>query len=221
MKKLLLATLVAVFSQGALAITVDQSDATKLKVTVTPPTGTSSTSVQGPVADGAADTAAAPVEVGGTDGTNIQTIKTDSTGAVATFSAAPAAASILAGSQSYTATQVATTIITIPAGNTWVGKVSISASVANTAGTGTTAGQALGVVTTVGAGTTPAAGQQFDCEARAGANAATGTVGSQGANSCTIDLIVSCASGTCTLAGASTQAGTASRVSFSAAGRIY
>lgn len=43
-------------------------------------TGTSSTSVQGPVADGAADTAAAPVEVGGTDGTNIQTLKTDSSG---------------------------------------------------------------------------------------------------------------------------------------------
>ena len=48
----------------------------------TPPTGTSATQVQGPVADGAADTAASPVEIGGTDGTNIQTIKVTSTGAV-------------------------------------------------------------------------------------------------------------------------------------------
>lgn len=183
-------------------------------------TGTSSTAVQGPVADGAADTAAAPVEIGGSDGTNIQTIKTDTTGAVATFSAAPAAASILAASQSYTATQAATTIITIPAGNVWVGEVSISASVGVVAASAT-AGQALGIVTTVGAGTTPAAAQVFDCQALAGANAATGVTGSNGNNSCRLAMIINCASGTCTIAGATTQAGTASRVSFSAAGRLY
>ena len=141
-------------------------------------------------------------------------------GTVATTSSAPTAASIRAGSQSYTATQAATTIITIPAGNSWVGDVMISASVSTVAGTAT-AGQALGVVTTTGAGTTPAAGQVMDCEARNGANGATGTVGSQGNNSCRLTMIVNCASGTCTLAGATTQAGTNSRVSFSASGRLY
>lgn len=300
-----------------------------LHVTSTPPTGTSSTQVQGPVADGAADTAANPVEIGGTDGTNIQTIKTDSDGelqvdvlsvsgvagtaahdaaisgnpvrigarattggitpvanndtidfvvstegvplagnlvsgsddvsntnylvkplghtagagallvspsmydgtthdmlrgdsinGLKTYHSAPQASNIVAGSQSYTSTQAATTIITIPAGTTWVGEVSISASSSTVAGSAT-AGQALGVVTTTGAGTTPAAGQVMDCEARNGANAATGTVGSQGNNSCRLTMAVNCASGTCTIAGATTQAGTASRVSFSATGRIY
>lgn len=183
-------------------------------------TGTSSNQVQGTAADGAA-AVGNPVQIGGKDGSgNAQAILTDTTGAVATYSSAPAAASILAGSQSYTATQAATTIITIPAGNVWVGQVSISASV-GIAAASTTAGQALGVVTTTGAGTTPAAGQVMDCEARAGANAATGTVGSSGSNSCVLDMVVHCASGTCTLAGATTQAGTASRVSFSAAGRLF
>lgn len=182
-------------------------------------TGATSTSVQGTAADGAA-AVGSPVQIGGKDGSgNMQTVLTDTTGAVATVPAAPLAAAILAGSQSYTATQAATTIITIPVG-TWIGKVAISASV-GIAAASATAGQALGIVTTTGAGTTPAAGQVFDCEARAGANAATGTVGGSGNNSCTIDMIVNCASGTCTLAGATTQAGTASRVSFSAAGRTY
>lgn len=183
-------------------------------------TGTSSTSVQGTAADGAA-AVGSPVQIGGKDGSgNVQAVLTDTSGAVATYSGAPAAAAILAASQSYTATQAATTIITIPAGNTWVGEVSINADVAIAAASAT-AGQALGIVTTTGAGTTPAAGQVMDCEARAGANAATGTVGSSAANACRLTMIVNCASGTCTLAGATTQAGTASRVSFSAAGRIY
>lgn len=46
----------------------------------TPPTGTSATQVQGTVADAAADTAANPVEIGGSDGTNIQTLSVDSSG---------------------------------------------------------------------------------------------------------------------------------------------
>lgn len=201
-------TLVAVCSKGRLRGTTG----------ILLGTGASSTQVQGSAADGS-PASGNPVQIAGKDGAgNIQTVLTDTTGAVATFSAAPAVANIVAASQSYTATQAATTIITIPVG-TWVGQVSISASV-GIAAASSTAGQALGIVTTTGAGVTPTAGQVLECEARAGANAATGTGGSSGNNSCTIDMTINCASGVCTLAGATTQAGTASRVSFSAAGRM-
>jgi len=185
----------------------------------TPPTGASATQVQGTAADAAA-AVGNPVQIGGVDGSgNAQRVLTDTTGAVATYSGAPAAASILVGHQAQTATTAATTIITIPAGSTWYGTVTVSADV-GVAAASATAGQALGTVTTAGAGVTPAAGTVHTCEARAGANAATGNVGSQGNNSCKIEMYINCASGTCTLQGASTQAGTASRVSFSASGRL-
>lgn len=90
-------------------------------------------------------------------------------------------ANILAGFQTFGASGGPTTIITVPAGRTWVGTISASASTDEVAA-GAIAGQALMVVTTAGAGVVPAAGTILACQALAGANAATGLSGTQGAN---------------------------------------
>lgn len=57
---------------------------------ITGPTGTSATQIQGPVADGAADTAANPVEIGALDGTNIQTLQVRLSSSAAPSAAEPA-----------------------------------------------------------------------------------------------------------------------------------
>lgn len=124
---------------------------------------------------------------------------------------APAIGNILAGRQTFSSTTAATTLVTITAGKTFVGTIGSSVD-CNEAAAATVACQAKAIFTTVGAGTTPAAGTYFGCQATSGANAATGTVGSQGANFCSTPFIASCASGTCTIAVTTTQAGTASLV---------
>lgn len=133
--------------------------------------------------------------------------------------ATPPAADVLAGHVAHTSTTGATTIITVAAGETWRGTIGIVCDVANAAAN-STAGQALGTITTAGTGVTPSAGTYLTCEARAGANAATGTVGSQGANavSATDFVIVAPAGNSVTLQGASTIAGSAGRVAFFASG---
>ena len=94
---------------------------------------------------------------------------------------AGAAANILDGFQAFTATAAATTIITVPAGRTWVGTVSVSVDCRVDAAA-TVAGQATGVVSLSGAGSTPPAGNLFQVACRAGAGAAGGTTGSSGEN---------------------------------------
>ena len=86
-------------------------------------------------------------------------------GTFSTQQAAPATASILAGYQSFTSTTAATTLITIPAGKTWIGMIGASVDCAIAAAS-STAGQALAVFTTAGANATPAAGTYFAVEAR-------------------------------------------------------
>lgn len=126
--------------------------------------------------------------------------------------------SVLCGTVAQTSTTSATTIVTVAAGKTWVGTISASVDVGEAAA-GTAAGQSLVTITTAGTNVTPAAGTYLDCEARAGANAATGTVGSQGANFCTLPFtVIAPAGNTVTIQGASIQAGTNSRASMMACG---
>lgn len=142
------------------------------------------------------------------------------TGTVNTQAAVVAAADVVVGHLAHTATTAAAAFLTVAAGKTWRGTVTITCDVANVAGTGTTAGQALGVVATAGAGVTPAAATVLTCEARAGANAATGTVGSQGNNAVAIEnfVLIAPAGNSVTLTGDTTIAGTNGRVSYSANG---
>ena len=132
-----------------------------------------------------------------------------------------ASSDILNGHQAFTSTTGATTLITVPAGRSWRGSLHIVCDVA-VAAASATAGQALGTITTAGTGVNPAAGTYLTCEARAGANAATGAVGSQGHNSVSVDdfIVVAPAGNAVTIQAASTNAGTSSRVSFSAIGRL-
>lgn len=140
--------------------------------------------------------------------------------AVPTVEGAPAAADILAGHQSFTATTAATTLITIPAGRTWAGTIGASVDCA-VAAASATAGQAAATFTTAGVGVTPAAGTYFVVEARAGANAATGTGGSQAANfGSTPFTVVAPAGNSVTIQVASTNAGTNSLVEAFASGQL-
>ena len=143
------------------------------------------------------------------------------TGNVATSPAVPAAANVLAGHLAHTSTTAAAAFLTVAAGKTWMGTVSICCDVAIAAASAT-AGHALGVVATAGTGVTPSAATYLTCEARAGANAATGTVGSSAANSVTVQdfVIIAPVGNSVTLTGDTTIAGTAGRVSYSANG-IY
>lgn len=143
-----------------------------------------------------------------------------SSGASVTASTAPVAANILNGFQSFTVTTAATTLLTVPAGRTWVGEVGATCSV-GVAAASVTAGQARVVFATAGAGVTPAAGTVGGCEALAGANAATGTVGSNGSARTRMPLTVIAPAGNAvTVTVATTQAGTASRVDAWASGAL-
>lgn len=93
-----------------------------------------------------------------------------------------APANILDGFQSVTATTGATTLITVPAGRAWSGTISINVGVTVTAAS-TVTGNMQCVVSVSGAGAIPTAGSYFQCNAVAGANAATGLTGSEAADS--------------------------------------
>lgn len=71
-----------------------------------------------------------------------------------------------------------TTLITIPAGRTWVGTIGGAAATSN-AGATAAAATASASITTAGAGVTPAAGSYLRVDAVVGANVAGGTVGDQ------------------------------------------
>ena len=131
------------------------------------------------------------------------------------------AANILDGFSLVTATQAATTFLTVPAGRTWVGTVEILADVAN-AGANAVAGVAQGIVSVAGAGAAPPAGNIMACTARAGANVAAGTVGSQGSNNSGPQPLTIVAPGgnAVTLQLTTTVAGTNGEVSVSAIGSL-
>jgi hypothetical protein len=122
------------------------------------------------------------------------------------------AATVLAGFQTFAATTGATTVITVPAGRTWSGWVSLSVTVAN-AGANAVAAAATGTLTTAGAGVTPAAGTYLRCDAFAGANVAAGTVGDQDASTVSMPFVVAAPAGNpVTLQATATIAGSAGQV---------
>lgn len=144
----------------------------------------------------------------------------DPAGNLRTAPQRPATGDILDASLSHTATTAATTIITVPAGRTWVGYIFISCAV-GIAAASTVAGQARGVISTAGTGPFPAAGNYFPVEAKCGANAATGTVGMSGNNSGAVIMTVTAPAGnSVTVQGTTTITGTAGAVDYSAIGNL-
>jgi hypothetical protein len=131
-----------------------------------------------------------------------------------------AAADILSGFQTFAATTAATTVITVPAGRTWVGTVSVSVACQN-AGANAATAQATGVVSVAGAGVTPAAGNYFRCDALAGANVAAGTVGDSGDNFLSSPFaVVAPVGNSVTVQAAATITGSGGQVSASAIGAL-
>lgn len=129
-----------------------------------------------------------------------------------TSSGATTAANVLTGYQTFAVTTVATTVLTVPAGRTWVGQVGAACACAVVAGSATV-GQARAVFTTAGAGVTPAAGAILAAEAKAGANAATGTTGSNGSRAVQAPFtIVAPVGNAVTVQVTTTQSGTSSVV---------
>lgn len=100
------------------------------------------------------------------------------------------AGDILDGLTAFVATTGASTIITIPAGRTWVGVVAIAVAVQNAAANAAT-GQATAAISIFGAGSSPAAGIYIRCTALAGANVAAGLVGDSGNNSLSVPMVIS------------------------------
>lgn len=147
-------------------------------------------------------------------------VRVTSTSPLPVTSGAPAAANILNGFLSFAATTGATTLITIPAGRTWKGEIGVSCAAA-VAAASTVAGQARGVVAVAGTNVVPAAGTIMAVEAKAGANAATGTVGAQAANEGSMKAVVVAPAGNAvTVTVATTQAGTSSVVDAWASGEL-
>lgn len=132
---------------------------------------------------------------------------------------AVAAEDILTGRGTFEATTPATALVTVPAGRTWAGVVGASVSVGIAAGS-STPGRAGAVFSVAGAGAAPA-GDVFGMDAKAGANAATGTVGGSAANFGSAPLVVVApAENDVTISVATTNAGTASLVDAFATGRL-
>lgn len=104
-------------------------------------------------------------------------------------SAVPATANIVSGR----ATADAATIITVPAGRTWKGTVSLTASLATAIGAAATA--ATPTVSIAGAGATPAAGAILGRPLNVAASAATATNGSNVAGNADTELTVAAPAG--------------------------
>ena len=101
----------------------------------------------------------------------------------------PAAADILHGYDNRTIGVGATTIITVPAGRTFIGKVAASVSCTVAAAVNTSA-ETVATFSVSGAGATPAAGNLFTVAAQAGANAVTGVSGTEGNNYGELSVVV-------------------------------
>lgn len=145
---------------------------------------------------------------------------TTSGGIQETVAGAPGGANVLVGFQTFAATTAATNVIQVPAGKTWTGWVSVNCSCAEAAA-GAVQGQATAVLSIAGAGANPPAGNIGRCSAYAGANAATGLVGSDGNNSMQMPLtIVAPAANAVQLQVTTTQAGTTSEVNVTASGLL-
>ncbi len=126
-------------------------------------------------------------------------LQTDAAGNLRTAPQRPTAADILDGRAAVTATTGTTTLITVSAGRTWVGTLCASID-GNKAAAATGNGLVDAAFLTTGTNVTPAAGTWFDVTGSIGANAATGVVGTQIANSnCTPFTTVAPAGNTTTI----------------------
>lgn len=126
----------------------------------------------------------------------------------------------LNGRQSFSATTGATTILTVPAGRTWAGQIGASVSCAN-AGANAVQAQATAVFSVLGAGAVPPAGNVWGIDARAGANVAGGTAGSEAQNYGRVDFSVTApVNNSVAIQVASTNAGTSSLVDAFAIGEL-
>lgn len=116
-------------------------------------------------------------------------LQTDPAGNLRTAPQRPVAADILGASHEVAnGTITATTLITIPAGRTWVGTLAINVT-ASTAAASTANAFVQGIFSVAGTNATPAAGNYLLVSALTGANAATGTVGTQNANYSAIPFV--------------------------------
>lgn len=118
----------------------------------------------------------------------------DSAGNQKVVTGAPANANILSGYLQHTTTTSAATVITIGAGKTFTGTVTVSVA-ASKAAAATGNGLVSALIATAGTNVTPAAGTIFAVSTRVGANAATGTVGTQGSNFGSIPIVVNAPAG--------------------------
>lgn len=134
--------------------------------------------------------------------------------------AIPSAADIRNGRVAVAATTAATTLLTVPAGRTWVGEVGASVA-CTTYPNGTTAGLASAVISTAGAGVTPAAGNVFGVDAMTAQNLSTGGSGIGNSNFGSMPLtVVAPAENDVTIQVAATITGTAGRVDAFASGKL-
>lgn len=126
---------------------------------------------------------------------------------------------VLDGFQAVTATTGATTLVTVPLGRTWVGTVSMNAGV-TVAAASATAGNAQAILSLSGAGSTPAAGNYFQVNAVAGANAATGLVGSDGNDSLSSPFTVVAGANNVLIQSTITITGTSGFINISVIGEL-
>lgn len=153
---------------------------------------------QGPAAQGAT-AVGNPVRDGGVYLSNanqlavttgqVAGLQTDPAGNLRTAPQRPTATDIVVGYLQHTSTTGAATLLTVAAGRTWVGEVHISVA-GSKAAAATGNGLVSAVIATAGTNVVPAAGTQFVVSARIGANAATGTVGTEGNNSGVIKMTI-------------------------------
>ena len=137
-----------------------------------------------------------------------------------TTAGATTAANILHGYLNFTSTTGATTLITVPAGRTWVGHIGASVACRLTAASAAN-GRATATFTTAGTGVTPAAGTVLVIDSMAGTNAATGVTGTQDSNFGSIPFtIVAPAGNSVTIAVAATATGTGPTVDAYASGAL-
>lgn len=113
---------------------------------------------------------------------NYAAAQLDPAGNLRTAPQRPTATDILYGYASATADVASTALVTVSAGRTWVGEVCASVHLTKAAAAAT-GGEIIATFLTAGTGVVPAAGTYFGVNAGAGANAATGTVGTQGGDS--------------------------------------
>jgi hypothetical protein len=131
------------------------------------------------------------------------------------------AANVLDGRLALVVTTGAAAIVTVPAGRTWVGSLSITASIAEN-GADTVQASTIAILAVAGAGVTPPAGTVLSCSAYAGANVAAGTTGNAGNNNVTAPqvVVIAPAGNSVTINASTTITGDAGRCDFSAFGLL-